>query len=114
MKALIDPNHPVYDKNNNELGKRVCYFYDEVFDVAEPLFFVDDPAMDFSTDPIYFYYDMDQGKIIKIPDELFPIPHAALTPREDSAPIINRNIEEMIARQVQKKIDQLMNTTNNT
>ena len=69
MLALINPDEKVYDNENNVLGSRVCYFYDEEFGVAEPLFFV---STDFSfadADPQFFFHDDASNVVVRIPDD---------------------------------------------
>jgi len=72
MKILIDPTHKIKAKNGTVLGSRVCYFYDETFDVAEPLFFIDYTGDDIGfhvKDPQFYYYNDETHDIIEILEE---------------------------------------------
>jgi hypothetical protein len=69
MLALINPDEKIYDKDNNILGLRVCYFYNEEIDVAEPLFFIDTSYGFEDADPQFFYYDEADQTVKYIPEE---------------------------------------------
>jgi hypothetical protein len=100
MLALINPDEKIYDKDNNTLGSRVCYFYDEQFDVAEPLFFIDTSYGFDDKDPQFFYYDEADQTVKYIPEEHFP--KVLINPEPpQSASLTN---EELIKKLLEEKL----------
>jgi hypothetical protein len=105
MNVLIDPEHKIVDANNNVLGSRVCYFYEEPIDVKEPLFFVVDTRMSFDNkDPAFFYYD-DNEHVIKERAEEDVLPKAS------PVDITQNTMEQMINQMVQKRLRELTANT---
>jgi len=100
MLALINPDEKIYDKDNNILGSRICYFYDEQFDVAEPLFFIDTPYSFDDKDPQFFYYDEADQTIKYIPEEHLS---KALTNPEPPQNMSPTN-EELIKKLLEEKL----------
>jgi hypothetical protein len=100
MLALINPDEKIYDKDSNILGSRVCYFYDEQFDVAEPLLFIDTSYSFDDKDPQFFYYDEADQTVKYIPEEHLS---KALTNPEppQSATLTN---EDMIKKLLEEKL----------
>jgi hypothetical protein len=100
MLALINPDEKIYDKDNNILGSRVCYFYDEQFDVAEPLLFIDTSYSFDDKDPQFFYYDEADQTVKYIPEEHLS---KALTNPEPPQDVTLTN-EELIQKLLEKKL----------
>ena len=71
MKALISPNETTVNPNTGEvLGARVCDIVDVVFEVAQPLFWVDCPdGVSGST----HFYDVSLSAFDVIPEYVAPI-----------------------------------------
>lgn len=91
MKLLIDPQTKVYSSSGDLLGSKVCYYYEEEFEVASPLFFVDNPAIDFTVrDPQWCYYNDDTGEIGEVPYVPPPPPPKSL----------EQMLEEMVAERL--------------
>jgi hypothetical protein len=83
MLALINPDEKIYDKDGNVLGSRVCYFYNDAFDVSEPLFFVDVSEIYSEKDSQFYYYDDVTFNVEEIPQEKLP---EALAPTIQAEP----------------------------
>jgi len=99
MKVLINPLVKVTDNNGNILGSRVEYYYDEVFEVAPPFFFVNNADITLeSGDPQFFYYKDDTGEIIKY---IRPVPE----PRPAAEP--TKTLEQIIADMVAAKLAEM-------
>jgi len=110
MKVLINPLVKVRDVDGNILGSKVEYYYDEVFEVAQPFFFVDNADITLeSGDPQFFYYKDDTGEIIKyIRPEPVIIPAAPVAPQ--------KTMEQLIEEAVAAKLAEMLaaNSTSNT
>lgn len=100
MLALINPDEKIYDKDNNILGSRVCYFYDEQFDVATPLFFTDSEYSFDDADSQFFYYDETEQTVKYIPEEHLP---KGLT-NPEPPPSTTPTTEELVQRLLEKKL----------
>lgn len=100
MLALINPDEKIYDKDNNILGSRVCYFYDEQIVQSDPLFFVDTQYSFDDADPQFFYYDETDQSVKYIPEEHLPI--ELTTPEPSEGPIITT--EELVQRLLEQKL----------
>jgi len=70
MKALISPNETTVNPNTGEaIGARVCDIVDVVFEVAQPLFWVDCP--DGVSGGTHFY-DVSLNAFVVIPEYVPP------------------------------------------
>jgi hypothetical protein len=98
MLSLINPDEKVYDKNRTILGSRVCYFYEESFDVAEPLFFVSVSDENLSKDPQFFYYDENDQTVKEILEENLP---ETLTNPVNNEP---SPVEDLVQKLLEKKL----------
>ena len=108
MLALINPDEKIYDKDNNILGSRVCYFYDEQFDVATPLFFTDSEYSFDDADSQFFYYDETEQTVKYIPEEHLP---EGLT-NPEPPPSTTPTTEELVQRLLEKKLKEYGITIN--
>jgi hypothetical protein len=107
MKALISPDEKIYGLENNLLGSRVAYFYDEPFDVAEPMFFLDVEDSLAELDSQFYYYDEQTNQVVKLPEDvvqerIYPKPK---TKQEKS-------IDQLVEELVNKKLAELSANTN--
>ena len=100
MLALINPDEKIYGKDNNILGSRVCYFYDEQFDVATPLFFVNTEYSFDDADSQFFYYDEMDQSVKYIPEE--HLPKALVNPEPPANP--TPTTEELVQRLLEQKL----------
>ena len=108
MLALINPDEKIYDKDNNILGSRVCYFYDEQIDVAEPLFFIDTEYSFDDKDPQFFYYDETDQTVKYIPEE--HLSKALLNPEPPQDVTLTN--EELIKKLLEEKLKEYGITLN--
>lgn len=104
MKALISPDEKIYDLQNNVIGDRVAYFYEEQFDVAQPLFFlnVDDSFAD--KDSSFYYYNTLTNQVSLIPQEIVDARFA----QQNAEKTLDQLVEELVA----KKLAALVANTN--
>ena len=110
MLALINTDEKVYDKDGRVLGSRVCYFYDEAFDVSEPLFFIDVPQTYAEKDAQFFYYDDVTSSVEEIPQEKLPEVLAPTT--QTQQPSLQENIVEKLLIQKLKEYGIQIHTAN--
>lgn len=100
MLALVNPDEKIYDKDNNILGSRVCYFYDEQIDVANPFFFVTTDYSFDDKDPQFFYYDETEQTVKYIPEEHLPkgltSPETAQSPTPTTEELVQRLLEQKL------------------
>jgi hypothetical protein len=108
MLALINPDEKVYDKDNNILGSRVCYFYDEEFDVADLLFFVNTEYSFDVKDPQFFFYDETEQTVKYIPEEHLPKELTNPEPPSSTTP----TTEELVQRLLEQKLKEYGITIN--
>ena len=100
MLALINPDEKIYDKDNNILGLRVCYFYNEEIDVAEPLFFIDISYGFDDKDPQFFYYDEGDQTVKYIPEE--HLPKVLINP--ESPQSVSLTNEDLVKKLLEEKL----------
>jgi hypothetical protein len=108
MKALISPDEKIYDLENNVIGDRVAYFYDETFDVAQPLFFVDVDDTFAEKDSQFYYYNTLTSQVSLIPQEIIDGRAALLA----AASTPQKTLDQMVEELVMKKLTALANNTN--
>lgn len=107
MKALISPDEKIYDHENNLLGSRVAYFYEEPFDVAEPLFFLDVEDSLAEMDSQFYYYDEQTSQVVKMPEDV--IQKKFYTPATTKQ---EKSIDQLVEELVNKKLAELSANTN--
>jgi hypothetical protein len=98
MKALISPDEKVYDLENTVIGDRVAYFYEEPFDVAEPLFFVDVEDSLAEKDSQFYYYNTVTSQVSLIPQEIIDGRLAQLQPKPEKT--IDQLVEELVMKKL--------------
>ena len=101
MLSLINPDEKVYDKNGTVLGSRVCYFYEESFDVAEPLFFVSTSDENLSKDPQFFYYDDSEQSVKEILQD--HLPETLINPVPNNE---QQSVEDLVQKLLEQKLKQ--------
>jgi hypothetical protein len=96
MKALISPNEKIYDLQNTIIGDRVAYFYEEQFDVAQPLFFVDVEDSFADKDSAFYYYNTGTNQVSLIPQEIVDGKIAQQTAEKT----LDQLVEELVAKKL--------------
>jgi len=98
MKALINPDEKIYDLENTVIGDRVAYFYEEPFDVAAPLFFVDVEDSLAEKDSQFYYYNTVTSQVSLIPQEIIDgrNPPPSTTPQKT----LDQLVEELVAKKL--------------
>ncbi len=107
MKALISPDEKIYDLENNLLGFRVAYFYDEPFDVAEPMFFLDVEDSLAELDSQFYYYDEQTNQVVKLPEDVV---QERIHPKPKTEQ--EKSIDQLVEELVKKKLAELSANTN--
>lgn len=106
MKALISPDEKIYDLENNVIGDRVAYFYEETIDVAEPFFFVDVEDSLAEKDSQLYYYNTVTNQVSLIPQEIID------RILEQFHPTPEKTIDQLVEELVMKKLLALSGNTN--
>lgn len=96
MKALISPDEKVYDIEKNVIGYRVAYFYEEPFDVAEPLFFMDVEDSLAEKDSAFYYYNTVTNQVSLIPQEIID---SRIT-QQTAEKTLDELVEELVAKKL--------------
>lgn len=104
MKALISPDEKIYDLENTVIGDRVAYFYEETFDVAAPLFFVDVEDSLAEKDSQFYYYNTTTSQVSLIPQEIID--------GRNPQPTAEKTIDQLVEELVMKKLLALSSNTN--
>jgi len=107
MKALISPDEKIYDLENNVIGDRVAYFYEESFDVASPLFFFDVEDSFADKDSQFYFYDTVTNQVCLIPQEIVDGRNALQAQRTNQ-----KTLEQLVEELVMKKLTALATNTN--
>lgn len=100
MRALISPDEKIYDLENNVIGDRVAYFYEESFDVAEPLFFVDVEDSLAEKDSQFYYYNTVTSQVSLIPQEIIDSRAALLAAASTPQKTLDQLVEELVAEKL--------------
>ncbi len=100
MKALISPDEKIYDLENTVIGVRVAYFYEEPFDVAEPLFFMDVDESFAEKDSQFYYYNTLTNQVSLIPQEIIDEGRAASAAASPSQKTLDQLVEELVAKKL--------------
>jgi hypothetical protein len=104
MKALISPDEKIYNLENTVIGDRVAYFYEEQFDVADPLFFVDVDESFADKDSQFYYYNTVTSQVSLIPQEIIDGRAAVLA--------AEKTLDQLVEELVMKKLLALSANTN--
>lgn len=99
MKALISPDEKIYDLENNVIGDRVAYFYEESFDVASPLFFFDVEDSFADKDSQFYFYDTVTNQVCLIPQEIIDGRNALLA-QNTTQKTLDQMVEELVAKKI--------------
>jgi len=104
MKALISPDEKIYNLENTVIGDRVAHFYEESFDVAQPLFFVDVDESFADKDSQFYYYNTTTSQVSLIPQEIID--------GRNPQPTVEKTLDQLVEELVMKKLLALSANTN--
>jgi len=96
MKALISPDEKIYDLESNVIGDRVASFYEELFEVAAPLFFIDIGDLLADKDSQFYYYNNVTSQVSLIPQEIIDGRAALLAAAYPPQKTIDQLVEELV------------------